>query len=56
VRTFYERLGAVTVDNRFINSLAENPTASPWWDKVIMRYPGKSGWPSGEIDLRGPGW
>jgi len=56
VRPFYERLGAVTVDNRFINSLAEDPTANPFWDRVIMRYPAKPGWPAGEIDLRGPGW
>jgi predicted GNAT family N-acyltransferase len=56
VRPFYERLGAVTVDNRFVNSTAEDPHASPFWDRVIMRYPAKAGWPAGEIDLRGPGW
>jgi hypothetical protein len=56
VRPFYERLGAVTVDNRFVNSLAEDPSATPWWDTAILRYPAKPGWPSGEIDLRGPGW
>jgi predicted N-acetyltransferase YhbS len=56
VRPFYARLGAVAVDNHFVNSLAEDPNASPWWDKVIMRYPGKPGWPTGEIDLRGLGW
>ena len=56
VRPFYERLGAVTVDNRFVNSLAENPMANPWWDTAIMRYPAIPGWPAGEIDLRGPGW
>jgi len=56
VRPFYERLGAVTVDNRFISSLAADPTASPWWDKIIMRYPAKPGWPTGEIDLCGPAW
>ncbi len=56
VRPFYERLGAVAVDNRFVNSLADDPTASPWWDTVIMRYPATPGWPTGQIDLRGPGW
>jgi len=56
VRPFYERLGAIAIDNCFVNSLAPDPTASPWWDKVIMRYPAKPGWPVGEIDLRGPGW
>jgi hypothetical protein len=56
VRSFYERLGAVTIDNRFVNSLAADPEASPWWDKVIMRYPAAAGWPTGQIDLRGPAW
>jgi predicted GNAT family N-acyltransferase len=56
VKPFYERFGAVQVDNRFVNSQAEDPSASPFWDKVIMRYPAKPGWPAGEIDLRGPGW
>jgi hypothetical protein len=56
VRPFYERLGAVTVDNRFVNSLAADPTARPWWDTVIMRYPAAPGWPAGQIDLRGPAW
>jgi predicted N-acetyltransferase YhbS len=56
VRPFYERFGAVTVDNRFVNSLAADPTARPWWDTVVMRYPATPGWPTGQIDLRGPGW
>jgi predicted N-acetyltransferase YhbS len=56
VRTFYEKLGAVEVHNRFVNSLSDDPAANPFWDRVIMRYPGKPGWPEGQIDLRGPGW
>jgi predicted N-acetyltransferase YhbS len=56
VKPFYDRLGAVAVDNRFINSTADDPAASPFWDRVIMRYPAKHGWPNGDIDLRGPGW
>jgi predicted GNAT family N-acyltransferase len=56
VKPFYERLGAVEIHNKFFNSMAQDPTASPWWSPVIMRYPAKSGWPEGEIDLRGPGW
>jgi len=56
VRPFYERLGAVRIHNRFVNSLAEDPTADPWWNPVIMRYPDGPGWPGGEIDLRGPGF
>jgi len=56
VAPFYEKLGAVRVDNRFVNSLAEDPKANPFWDTEIMVYPAKPGWPKGEIDLRGPGW
>jgi predicted N-acetyltransferase YhbS len=56
VRPFYERLGAVLIGNRFLNSRAKNPNANPWWDPAIMRYPSGPGWPEGEIDLRGPGW
>lgn len=57
VRPFYERLGAVlTTDNTFINSLATDPEANPFWEEVQMRYPTSGDWPTGEIDLRGPGW
>jgi predicted N-acetyltransferase YhbS len=56
VRPFYDRLGAIAIDNTFINSLAENPNADPFWADVKMRYPATGDWPTGEIDLRGPGW
>ncbi len=56
VRPYYERLGAVAVNNRFINSLAADPTINPFWAEVPMRYPATADWPAGEIDLRGPGW
>jgi predicted GNAT family N-acyltransferase len=56
VRQFYERLGAVTIDNTFVNSLAADPKANPFWADVHMRYPATGNWPKGEIDLRGPGW
>lgn len=56
VRPFYEKLGAATVDNPIINSLAEVVHDSPFWDPVIMRYPAGPGWPEGQIDLRGPGY
>ena len=56
VQPFYDRLGAVAIENRFINSTADDPAFPPFWDRIIMRYPAKPGWPSGDIDLRGPGW
>jgi hypothetical protein len=56
VQSFYENLGAVRIDNRIVNSLAEEPAANPFWGPVIMRYPSGPDWPAGEIDLRGPGY
>jgi predicted N-acetyltransferase YhbS len=56
VQSFYENLGAVRNLNRFVNSLALDPTANPWWSPVIMRYAVGPGWPEGQIDLRGPGY
>lgn len=56
VQPFYEKLGATLVDNRIINSLADDPTSYPFWDEVVLRYPKNRVWPAGEIDLRGPGY
>lgn len=56
VRPFYERLGAVVIDNTFVNSMADDPKADPFWAEVRMRYPATGNWPKGEIDLCGPGW
>lgn len=56
VRPFYERLGAVTVANRIVNSHAADPDANPFGDSVVMRYPTNEGWPDGVIDLRGPAY
>jgi predicted N-acetyltransferase YhbS len=56
VRPFYEKLGACFVTNRIVNSLGEDPTKNPFWDEVVMRYPAPKPWPTGDIDLRGPGY
>ncbi len=56
VSPFYEKLRCAAIDNPIVNSLAEDEHHSPFWDKVIMRYPDGPGWPEGEIDLRGPGY
>lgn len=56
VQPFYERLGARRVDNRFINSCGEDPEADAFWESVQMIYPGEAPWPSGIVDLRGPGY
>ncbi|HMP05690.1 MAG TPA: GNAT family N-acetyltransferase [Lacipirellulaceae bacterium] len=55
VRPFYERLGAVETLNPIINSCGE-PKANPFWDEVVMHYGAADNWPTGTIDLRGPGY
>jgi predicted N-acetyltransferase YhbS len=56
VHAFYEKLGAVKVENRIVNSLADDPTANAFWDDFVMRYPNDRHWPEGTIDLLGPGF
>lgn len=56
VRPFYEKLGACIIENSIVNSLGIDHQESPFWDKIIMRYPESGTWPEGEIDLRGPGY
>lgn len=56
VRPFYEKLGGTVVLNRCVNSLGENPEANPFWDPILMRYPANANWPTGTIDILGPGW
>ena len=56
VRPFYEKLGCTLAKNPIVNSLADDPTANPFWDEVAMRYPAGGDWPAGQIDLRGPGY
>lgn len=56
VQPFYKKLGCCQVMNRFVNSLGDDPTADPFWDPVIMRYPLSGTWPEGKIDLLGPAY
>jgi len=56
VQSFYQRLGSKVVENRIIDSTAEDPNACPFWDDVVLRYPASGDWPTGEIDLQGPGY
>lgn len=56
VRSFYEHLGACVVEAPITDSTASDPTANPFWDDLVMRYPANGEWPAGEIDLRGPGY
>ncbi len=55
VSPFYLSLGAAEATNQFVNSLAADPQANPWWDEIVLRYPGaRPGWPAGVVDLLGP--
>lgn len=56
VKPFYQRLGACTVENKIHNSLGDDPSANPFWDEVVMRYPATGDWPEGPIDLQGAGY
>ncbi len=57
VPKFYEKLGCRGVSNSFFNSQnRDNPNANPFWDVTIMIYPAAFNWPSGKIDLNGPGY
>jgi predicted N-acetyltransferase YhbS len=56
VQPFYEKLGAVPIENAIVNSLGADPTVNPFWDEVVMRYPADRDWPTGTIDVRGPGY
>lgn len=58
VPKFYEKLGARVVDNQFFNRSANNRVQeSPWWEPFVMIYPGlKGNWPTGRVDLNGPGY
>ncbi len=56
VRPLYEKLGAVVVHNRFMNSHADAPNENPLWDPFAMIYPADITWPAGVVDLCGRAW
>jgi predicted N-acetyltransferase YhbS len=56
VQSFYEKLGAQAVDNQFVNSLAADGQSNPFWADMAMVYSSNQVWPSGVVDLRGPGF
>lgn len=53
---FYRRWGAITIENEFWDSTGVDPCRSPWWNDYVMIYPGSFKWPTGKIDLNGPGY
>lgn len=56
-RGFYEKLGAMTIDNPVVNSKSpDGPETPAFWDPLIFVYPAGPGWPTGVIDMQGPGY
>jgi predicted N-acetyltransferase YhbS len=53
---FYEKLNSRVLDNRIVNSLADDPQARPFWSSHAILYP--AAFPLGKdtIDLLGPGY
>ena len=57
IPSFYQKLGARIIENKFINSKnKKEPESNPWWDRYIMIYPASYAWPTGIIDLNGGGY
>lgn len=57
VPEFYRKLGCKLIKNKIINSKnSEAPDANPFWDEYAMIYPSTFLWPTGTIDLLGPGF
>ncbi len=57
VPEFYEKLDCKVIENKVINSKNESdPNANPFWDDYAMIYPSTFLWPSGTIDILGPGF
>jgi GNAT superfamily N-acetyltransferase len=52
VPAFYERLGACCIVNPITTSIGERA----FWQPHALRYPANLDWPTGIIDLCGPGW
>lgn len=54
---FYEKMGAVSVDTVFVNSLAASGSGErPWWDEFVMIRGDLEKWQKGRVDLLGPAY
>ncbi len=53
---FYKKLNCRVLDNRIVNSLADDPGARPFWSSHAICYPAATPLPGGTIDLLGPGY
>lgn len=61
VAPFYEKLGAVQIQNEVVNSTGEGKDEQRqlgFWDPQVMLFPASAvdTWPEGPIDLLGPGY
>jgi len=53
---FYEPMNCRAIDNRVINSLADDPDANPFNDTHVMVYPASTDLGTGSVDMLGPGY
>lgn len=57
VPEFYLKMGCEIVHNRFIDSQnPHEPDKNPFWDDCVMTYTKDYNWPTGEVDILGPGF
>lgn len=56
VPEFYHKLNCKIIKNKIVNSLAEDPTANPFWDPYVMVYPREFIGFQFDIDLLGKGY
>lgn len=57
VPLFYQKLGAYSVANEFVNSCSTtDPGSNPWWEPWVMVYGERSRWRQGRVDLLGRGY
>lgn len=57
VPQFYDKLDCKRINNKFVNSKnMDAPEKNPFWDGYTMVHPAAFDWPSGTIDLLGPGF
>ena len=55
IPSFYKKLGARVIHNRFYNSREPSGAkTSPWFEPFVMIYSRGKDWPEGDIDLNGP--
>jgi len=53
---FYQPMNCRVIDNKVVNSLADDPNANPFEDTHVMVYPANTLLGTGPVDMLGPGY